>query len=257
MTAIVLSVCGVVILVAGAVLIRRGLTARSAGDGGSGGGDRAEAAADYVATFMVTMYTVLVAFIVVVLWQRLDDVNADVRTESQDLTQLVWEAQRLPAAERAALRTGVADYTAAVLGREWPPANLAAADGSAAAISGLRGYLSTSFSLDEQTTLRDQELAVVDDLAAARADRIGKSLSSSYPQFLTVALVLLSAATVLTPFLLGPRVEPLSVLGIAVTVVVVGCALALVLDLQTTFGGTISASRVPLEMVQRQWAATR
>jgi hypothetical protein len=252
MTTIVLTACGVIVLVAGAVLVRRRLTARSGGEH-----DRAEAAADYVATFMVTMYTVLVAFIVVILWQRLDDINTDVRTEGQDLTQLVWEAQRLPAADRTALRTAVTDYTTAVVSREWPPANLAAADGSAFALTGVRGHLSTAFSLDEQTTLRDQELSVVDDLAAARADRVSKSLSSSYPQFLTVALALLSAATVLTPFLLGPRIEPLSVLGIVVTIVVVGCALALVLDLQSAFGGPFSVSRTPLDLVQQQLAATR
>jgi hypothetical protein len=251
MTTTLLTLLGVAVLVAGAVLIRRRITARG------GATDRAEAAADYVATFMVTMYTVLVAFIVVILWQRLDDINADVRAEGQGLTQLVWEAQRLPAADRAALRGAVTDYAAAVLDREWPPANLAATAGSAAAITAVREHLATSFSLDEQTTLRDQELSVVDDLAGARADRVGKSLSGSYPEILTVALVLLSAATVLTPFLLGPRIEPLSVLGIAITIVVVCSALALVLDLQSEFGGVFGVSRVPLQAVQQQLTATR
>jgi hypothetical protein len=251
MTTVLLTACGVLILVAGAVLVRRRMQARSGSEH-----DRAEAAADYVAMFMVTMYTVLLAFIVVILWQRIDDLNTDVRTEGQDLTQLVWNAQRLPAADRAALRAGVTAYTAAVLGHEWPPADLAATGGSAFAIAGLRAHLATSFSLDEQTTLRDQELAVLDDLSAARADRVGKSLSGSYPGVLTVALVLLSAATVLTPFLLGPRAEPLSILGIGVTIVVVACALALVLDLQSAFGGAFSVSRVALQSVQQQLAAT-
>ncbi len=252
MITVLLTLLGAAALVAGAILMRRRISARRGGEN-----DRAEAAADYVATFMVTMYTVLVAFIVVVLWQRLDDINADLRTEGQDLTQLVWEAQRLPAADRTVLRGAVTDYATAVLGREWPPVNLAAADGSAAAITTVRDHLATSFSLDEQTTLRDQELAVVDDLAVSRADRVSKSLSSSYPRILTVALVLLSVATVLTPFLLGPRVEPLSVLGIVVTIVVVCSALALVLDLQSAFGGPFSVSRVPLQSVQQQLAATR
>lgn len=255
MTTILLSVGGVAILVAGAVLIRRRVGVREAEGGGTRG--RAEAAADYVAMFMVTMYTVLLAFIVVVLWQRLDDVNADVRTEGQDLTQLIWAAQRLPAADRAAMRSAVSDYTTAVLDREWPPGGLAATGGSAFAVTSLRGYLATTFSLDQQTTLRDQELAVLDDLTAARADRIGKTVSSAYPGILTVALVLLSAATVLTPFLLGPRAEPLSVLGIAVTVVVVAAALALVIDLQGEYSGVFGVSRVPLEAVQQQLAATR
>jgi hypothetical protein len=255
MTTVLFTVGAVAVLVVGAVLIRRRITARDARDGGGAAG-RAEAAADYVAMFMVTMYTVLLAFIVVILWQRIDDINADVRTEGQDLTQLVWAAQRLPAADRAAMRSAVSDYTTAVLDREWPPADLAAAGGSAFAVTGLRGYLATAFSLDQQTTLRDQELAVLDDLTAARADRVGKSLASGYPGILTVALVLLSAATVLTPFLLGPRAEPLSILGIAVTIVVVSAALVLVIDLQGDFGGVFSVSRVPLETVQQQLTAT-
>ncbi|HZU54233.1 MAG TPA: hypothetical protein VFA06_00040 [Actinocrinis sp.] len=250
MITILLTACAVAVLVAAAVLMRRRIRAR----GGEHG--RAEAAADYVAMFMVTMYTVLLAFIVVVLWQRLDDINADVRTEAQDLTQLVWAGQRLPAADREALRSAVTDYTTAVLDREWPPADLSATGGSAFAITGLRGYLATAFSLDEQTTLRDQELSVLDELSAARADRVGKSLAGSYPGILTVALVLLSAATVLTPFLLGPRAEPLSVLGIAVTIVVVGAALALVIDLQSEFDGAFAVSRVPFQTVQQQLAAT-
>jgi Na+/H+ antiporter NhaC len=217
---------------------------------------RSEAAADYVAMFSVTMYTVLLAFIVVILWQRLDDINSDVRSESQDLTQIVWSAQRLPAADRAAMRSAVTDYTAAVLDHEWPPANLAATDRAAAAVAGLRGHLATAFSLDEQTTLRDQELAVVDDLTAARADRIGKTLASTYPEILTVALVLLSAATVLTPFLLGVRAEPLSILGVGVTIAVIVAALVLVVDMQGDYGGAFAVSCVPLQTVQQQLALT-
>ena len=217
---------------------------------------RSEAAADYVAMFTVTMYTVLLAFIVVILWQRLDDINSDVRSESQDLTQIIWSAQRLPAADRTAMRSAVTDYAGAVLGHEWPPANLAATDASAMAVASLRSHLATAFSLDEQTTLRDQELAVVDDLTAARADRIGKTFSSSYPGILTVALVLLSAATVLTPFLLGLRAEPLSIIGIAVTVGVVVAALVLVIDMQGDYGGAFSVSRIPLQTVQQQLVLT-
>lgn len=223
---------------------------------GEGGRGRAEAAADYVAMFTVTMYTVLLAFIVVILWQRLDDINADIRTEGQDLTQLVWSAQRLPAADRTAMRDAVTAYTTTVLDREWPPANLTATDDSASAVADLRGHLATAFSLDQQTTLRDQELSVLDDLTAARADRIGKTLANGYAGILTGALILLSAATVLTPFLLGLRAEPLSILGVAVTVGVVVAALVLVLDLQGDYGGVFSVSRVPLEAVQQQLAAT-
>jgi len=219
------------------------------------GGDRADAAADYVATFMVTMYTVLLAFVVVVLWQRADDLNADLRAEAHDLTQLVWTGRRLDSADRAAIRSAVTQYTAAVLDREWPPSDQAATDGTAAAIAALRSRFSAPFALDDQTTLRDQELAVVDELDAARADRIAKTLRPG-PEILVVGLVLLSAATVLVPFLLGPRAEPLSVVGLAVTIAVVAAALAFVLNLREPYGGYIDISRTPMQNVQTQLADT-
>jgi hypothetical protein len=218
-------------------------------------GRRAEAAADYVATFTVTMYTVLVAFAIVVLWQRCDDINSDVRTESQDLTQLVWTAQRLPTTDRAAIRSGVADYTLAVLNREWPPRNEAAASATDAVITSLRTRLSSPFTLDEQTTLRDQELSVTDDLANARADRLAKSLRS-YPDVMISALVLLSATTVLTPFLLGPRADALSVVGLVATVAIVVAALAFAVDLASPYNGAFAISRQPLQYVQQQLDAT-
>lgn len=219
------------------------------------GGDRADAAADYVATFMVTMYTVLLAFIVVMLWQRADDLNADLRAEGHDLTQLVWTGQRLDSADRAAIRSAVSGYATAVLEREWPPADQAATGHTAAAIASLRSRLGVPFSLDDQTTLRDQELSVVDDLDAARADRVAKTLRPG-PEILVVGLVLLSAATVLAPFLLGPRAEPLSVVGLAVTVAVVAAALAFVLNLREPYGGYIDISRTPMQSVQTQLAVT-
>src|SRR5690348_18348463 len=59
MITIVLTACAVAVLIVAAVLMRRRIRAHGSEHG------RAEAAADYVAMFMVTMYTVLLAFIVV------------------------------------------------------------------------------------------------------------------------------------------------------------------------------------------------
>lgn len=247
---------GVVLLVLAAVLLRRRVNRDGAGEAPEAEHGRSEAAADYVAMFTMTMYTVLIAFVVVVLWQRSDDIGSDLRTESQGLTQLVWTAQRLDPADRQAFRTAVADYTADVLGREWPPAGLAATDPSAAALAELRTTLSAAVSLDDQTTLRDQELGVVDQIAGARQDRIAKDLKP-FPDILFAALILLSVVTVLTPFLLGPRADLLSILGIAVTVAIVLAGLALVLDLQAPYSGAVSVSDTPLRLVQQQLAATR
>lgn len=247
---------GVALLVLAAVLLRRRVNREEAADDEAPGHGRAEAAADYVAMFTMTMYTVLIAFVVVVLWQRSDDIGSDLRTEGQGLTQLIWTAQRLQPADRTAFRSAVSDYTADVLAREWPPADLAATGPSADALGRLRAALSVSVSLGDQTTLRDQELGVVDQIAEARQDRIAKDLRT-FPDVLFAALILLSAVTVLTPMLLGPRFDLLGVLGIAVTVAVVLAALALVLELQAPYSGSFRVSAAPLQFVQQQLSATR
>ena len=249
------ALCVVAILAASAVVLRHRL-ARSRREGSDRAErDRAEAAADYVATFLVAMYTVLLAFIIVVQWQRSDDVGNDVRTEATDLTQLTWTAQRLSASDQAQVRSMVSQYTSTVLKSEWPPAPTAYADSSYVAITGLRTLFSTQMDLGDQTTMRDQELAVVEDLAAARQERLDKSLRTM-PGALTLALIVLSAVTVLTPFLLGPRAEPLSILGVAVTAALVSAGLFLVLDLQAPYSGQFAVSRAPLLRVQHELSAT-
>lgn len=247
---------GVVLLVLAAVLLRRRVVRGGEGDDEATEHGRAEAAADYVAMFTMTMYTVLIAFVVVVLWQRSDDIGSDLRIESQGLTQLVWTAQRLDPADRTVFRTAVSDYAADVQVREWPPADSAATGPSAEALDRLQVALSTSFSLDDQTTLRDQELGVLDQIVEARQDRIAKDFKP-LPDILFAALILLSVVTVLTPFLLGPRADLLSILGIAVTVAIVLAGLALVLDLQAPYSGAFSVSNAPLQFVQQQLAATQ
>ena len=87
-----------------------------------------------------------------VLWQRQDDINSDVRAEASDLSQLTWIAHRLPPTDHEMLRAAVQDYTTAVLAHEWPAQSTAdtvpAWQASQYAIS----HLATTFSLDQQTT---------------------------------------------------------------------------------------------------------
>src|SRR6185437_14515639 len=78
-------------------------------------------AVEYINLFIGTLYMVLLALVVVVMWQNVSDVSGDVRTEASGLQALVQTAQRLPAAEGQPLLKAAHEYAATVLSSEWPP----------------------------------------------------------------------------------------------------------------------------------------
>jgi hypothetical protein len=90
-------------------------------------------ALDYVNTFISTLYIVLLALIVVVQWQNVNEINADVGSEASTLTALVQTADRMPGQEGVTVRASAIDYAKAVLAHEWPPP--ADTNGDAAALA--------------------------------------------------------------------------------------------------------------------------
>jgi hypothetical protein len=209
------------------------------------------AATDYVNVLVSAVYLLLVAFIIVVLWQRQEDISSDVRAEASDLSQLTWIAHRLPTSDHEMLRTAVQDYTTAVLAHEWPatqPADMTAAwQASQYAIS----HLATTFSLDQQTTLRDEAISLVADMQQNRADRLAKS-AQGLPGPLLVTFGICSAATVLLPYLLRPRIRAHSVIGLMISVGLVVASAWLVVDLLRPYDGLLAVSPGPLRNVLTQ-----
>jgi hypothetical protein len=209
------------------------------------------AATDYVNVLVSAVYLLLIAFIIVVLWQRQDDINSDVRAEASDLSQLTWIAHRLPPTDHEMLRAAVQDYTTAVLAHEWPALNTAdtvpAWQASQYAIS----HLATTFSLDQQTTLRDEAISLVADVQQNRSDRLAKS-AQGLPGPLLATFAIVSGATVLLPYLLRPRIRAHSVIGLTISVGIVVASAWLVLDLLRPYDGLLAVSPGPLRNVLAQ-----
>jgi hypothetical protein len=210
---------------------------------------RDEAAADYVSVFVSAVYLILLAFVVVVLWQRVDDVNADTRAEAADLTQLTWLAHRLPAADHAALRTTVRDYATAVLTYEFPPG--AHTEAGAADLDQARERLATPTTFGQSSTMRDLALGYLDDIQSNRDDRLAKS-DLGLSGLLLAAVVVLSVATLLIPYLLGPRIDAHSVLGLMLTAAVIVAGLLLVWDLMNMYSGMFKVDPAPLRAALEQ-----
>ena len=203
--------------------------------------ERKDASAlDYVNTFISTLYMILLALVVVVQWQNVDQINSDVRTESTALTALVQTAQRMPAAEGATVRASAIDYANAVLAHEWPPPSEAVDDAAAKALNSGQAAVTHPVAANSSLgTIEDQAIA------AARDDRLAASNSATSP-VLIIALGVLSLITILTPLTLGLRADALAFAGLAVSTVLVCLSFWFVLDLNSLYHGLIHTDAAPL-----------
>ncbi|HWG24759.1 DUF4239 domain-containing protein [Actinospica sp.] len=209
------------------------------------------AATDYVNLLVSAVYLLLVAFIIVVLWQRQEDISSDVRSEASDLGQLTWIAHRLPGSDHTMLHSAVQDYTTAVLAHEWPASSASDTAPAWQASQNAISHLATTFSLDQQTTLRDEAISLVADVQQNRSDRLAKS-AEGLPGPLLATFAIVSAATVLLPYLLRPRIRAHSVIGLTISVGLVVASAWLVLDLLHPYDGLLAVSPEPLRSVLAQ-----
>src|SRR5688572_18084089 len=67
-----------------------------------------------------TIYAVLLAFIVFVVWTQFNDARQHVECEANELLDLFRTAGALPHPRRERVRVGLVLYVDAVLEREWP-----------------------------------------------------------------------------------------------------------------------------------------
>ena len=209
--------------------------------------ERKDASAlDYVNTFISTLYMVLLALVVVVQWQNVDQINSDVRTESTTLTALVQTAQRMPGAEGATVRASAIDYANAVLAHEWPPPSDSVNDAAAQALNTGQAAVTHPVAANASLgTIEDQAIGEYQALAAARDDRLAASTSQTSP-ILIIALGILSLITILTPLTLGLRADALAFAGLAMSTLLVCLSFWFVLDLNSLYHGLIHTDSTPL-----------
>ncbi len=209
--------------------------------------ERADASAlDYLNAFISTLYMVLLALIVVVQWQNVDEINSDVRTEATTLTALVQTSQRMPGPEAAVVRDSAVNYAKAVLAHEWPPPGDATGDAVAGVLNTGEAAVTHPVALTTSLgTIEDQAISEYQSLAASRADRVTASGAQTSP-ILLVALGILGFVTILTPLVLGLRADAIAFSGLAVSTLLVCLSFWFVLDLNSLYHGLIHADSGPL-----------
>jgi hypothetical protein len=132
-----------------------------------------EVAGNYLQT-LGTVYAVLLAFVVFVVWQQHNDLRGAVESEANELSDLDRIMQAFPETIQAQSRACASAYCQAVIGEEWTA--MARGQASRAAGQALEDLWRALAAFTPETTREEglyaQALARLDDLSNARSHRL-------------------------------------------------------------------------------------
>jgi hypothetical protein len=214
-----------------------------------------ETATTQVLTLSGLLYAVLVAFVVVIVWQQFNDAEKRVEEEAVALSDLLHDADGLPAAGRPAVQQSLIDYAKDVVESEFPRMRRGESieQESSHLTKVWRDVIRIEPVSQSETAHYSEVISKVNDLASARTARIAAA-DYHIPGELWVMLlgggVIVLVFTYLFP-------TPDAVLH-SVLIGLMGALLAFVLYLifamEHPFVGTIAVSDHPYVNVLAAWA---
>lgn len=199
--------------------------------------------AGFLFSVVGTIYAVLLAFLVIVVWE--DFAQAGQRAQSEvDAATDVWRLSRhLPAADAGRLRADLRAYSDAVIDEEWPAMRQGGSSARAqrliiALIDDTAGIAASD---PRQTTLQTTVLERVQRMADLRRRRIYDN-QSGIPSVLWLGILVGAATLIGFVYLFGMKDFTVQLLMTAAIALIIGVSFALILELDYPFRGDISVS---------------
>ena len=151
------------------------------------------------------IYAVVLAMVVVGVWETRSQAHENTYTETNALLQIAWYSRTLPQPDRARLGELVERYTATVIDKEWP---LLAAQRDDPAAWRQFTEIRETVNTQEPRTGADQVryagvLDAVAQLGDARRERVNEAADAGVPTLLWGALLLGALVTVGFVYLFG------------------------------------------------------
>lgn len=201
-----------------------------------------------VVAMVMTLFALVLAFLIVNLYSGYEGAANDVGTEANSLSSIVTDVYRFPAREHQLMDAAVARYVREVRTREFPMLRNGQADPKAQA------YLSAIFdTLGHYSPTTSSQVAFYRDtsddlerLATERNDRLDAA-SASIPGPLLGLLILLAVLTLLTAVLVRTRSYGLDLVLCLSIAAVVGAGMVTAAILEYPFSGSIAVSSAPFD----------
>lgn len=186
------------------------------------------------------LFTVILAFMVVVVWDQFSTARATADGEVTRLSNLFRDAQVFPTAEREQVQSSLVCYASAVVDKEWS----AMADGKASPIAAQnyqqiwRRYYAMPLHGEKETAFYQESVTRLNELGQYRRLRL-LAARNSFPAILWVFLIAGAVAMIGYTYLLGWKESRHNAIGVAGLAGLSALALFLVFAMNHPFSGTL------------------
>jgi hypothetical protein len=200
--------------------------------------------AGFIFAAVGAIYGVLLAFVVIVVWEQYHQTRVNTEEEASTAMQLYYEIGVLnDEASRTRLRTGLLDYLREVVTKEYPA--MAAMERHPPAAQGLRELWDTMKTLAPHTPQEEvlyakvfTDLAELSRLRALRLDDAQEEL----PSIIWVGLIGGALVTLVFAFILGTENIRIHAVMISLLAALIGLTFHVVIQLDHPFLGAVSIS---------------
>lgn len=213
--------------------------------------------AGFIYAVLGVAYAVLLAFVVIAVWDDFEASREEVDHEASELAEIYWLANQLPEPERVRLQELTRAYARAVIDEEWP---LMVDGRSSPRAWALLYEMQSSIGGFEPRTeadqvLYDQEISRAHELADARRLRL-LDANQGIPGVLWVGLVVGGVITVSFTYLFGLKNSWSHTLMIAALTVLISFILFTIYSLEYPFSRGIRLQPEAFEMVLQRFGGT-
>lgn len=208
--------------------------------------------AGFIIGVMGAVYAVLLAFVVVAVWDQFEDANAMVAREANQLSDLSRMAQGFPPAVSQRVQESLKNYARIAVEEEWPM--MARGEEGRQTQQAIEGLWQTYREVEPQTgrenALYGASLDRLNELSDSRRSRLHAS-QNDLPLIVRVLLWGGGLMTLCFTYFFGVKSVRSQALMTAALTVVLSFVLFLIVALDNPFHGSVRVSPAPLERARQ------
>jgi hypothetical protein len=200
------------------------------------------------------LYAVLVAFVVVVVWEQFGEADQATESEASAVGDLLRDSQAFPAAERPLVQHALVDYAHDVVNDEFPRMRRGEAieQQSEQLTHVWESYLKIEPQTRTEIAFYDEAIQRLDDLSGSRAQRIATS-QSEIPGEMWILLIGGGLIVMTFTFIFGTPELVIHATAVGLTAALMGFVMYLIFALEHPFIGTLSVKPDPYIHVLEVW----
>jgi len=204
------------------------------------------------------LYAVLLAFAIIVVWQKYSDAEGVVAQEASAAATIYRLSQGLGDEPGGKLRDALTAYLKEVIADDWPAMGLGLKGASGAARHGLDGIYTALLTFDSperrNATLVAEILRQIDNITQARRTRL-VTAEGVVPPVLWIVLFGGAFVTIAFTFFFGTLNLRAQTLMTTLLALLIFCELWIVIAIDRPFTGTIKVEPTPLAEVLSDFAS--